>query len=193
MKVFNYIKFSDCAKLLSLMALLGLSISHSFTAMASTWDEIKELDAAKSNRPTTYLPPAPPAKRVVPARWHTLSDGQRVNLANWKLVLFMQSTCQYCHRFDPLLQQFSASMGIGVFAFSLDGQGDDSYPGAVPATPDVMVQYFAPGMPIATPTTFLTNVNTMATYPLVQGAVDANAFAARLDEVFRVALRGGQK
>ncbi|MEQ5974178.1 type-F conjugative transfer system pilin assembly thiol-disulfide isomerase TrbB [Serratia liquefaciens] len=189
----NNIKFSDYAKFLSLLVLLGLSISHSFTVMASTWDEIKELDAKKGIHPTTDLPPAPPAKRVVPARWHTLSDGQRVNLANWKLVLFMQSTCQYCHRFDPLVKQYSESIGIGVFAFSLDGQGDDSYPGAVPATPDVMVQYFAPGMPIATPTTFLTNVNTMATYPLVQGAIDANAFAGRLDEVFRIALRGGQK
>lgn len=191
--MFNNIKFSDWGKFLSLMIFLVLTITHSFTVMASTWDEIKELDATKQTRPTTDLPPAPPAKRVVPDRWHTLSDGQRVNLANWKLVLFMQSTCQYCHRFDPLVKQYSESIGIGVFAFSLDGQGDDSYPGAVPATPDVMVQYFAPGMPIATPTTFLTNVNTMATYPLVQGAIDANAFAGRLDEVFRIALRGGQK
>lgn len=189
----NNLKYQVWGRILSLLLLLGVCITTSFTTFASTWDEIKELDAAKRTHPTTDLPPAPPAKRVVPARWHTLSDGQRVNLANWKVVLFMQSTCQYCHRFDPLLQQLSESMGIGVFAFSLDGQGDDSYPGAVPATPDVMVQYFAPGMPIATPTTFLTNVNTMATYPLVQGAVDANAFAGRLDEVFRVALRGGQK
>ena len=51
-----------------------------------------------------------------------------------------------------------------------------------------MVEYFQNGMPVATPTTFLTNVNTMETWPLLQGAAEDTEFRARLDEVLRLTL-----
>lgn len=41
---------------------------------------------------------------------------------------------------------------------------------------------------LATPTTFLTNVNTMETWPLLQGAAEAGEVRKRLDDVFRMAL-----
>lgn len=59
---------------------------------------------------------------------------------------------------------------------------------AVLDTPDVMVEYFQSGVPVATPTTFLTNVNTMETWPLLQGAAGTGEFRSRLDEVLRMAL-----
>lgn len=58
----------------------------------------------------------------------------------------------------------------------------------LPATPDVMVEYFQSGLPVATPTTFLTNVNTMETWPLLQGAAEAGEFRNRLNDVLRMAL-----
>ena len=43
---------------------------------------------------------------------------------------------------------------------------------ALPVPPDVM-QTFFPNIPVATPTTFLVNVNTLEALPLLQGATDA--------------------
>lgn len=120
--------------------------------------------------------------------WYTLSDGRKVNLQDWKVVLFMQSTCQYCRQFAPVLKAFSQQTGLDVFPISLDGKGDAEFPDVLPATPDVMVEYFQSGLPVATPTTFLTNVNTMETWPLLQGAAETGEFRSRLDEVLRMAL-----
>jgi type-F conjugative transfer system pilin assembly thiol-disulfide isomerase TrbB len=161
-------------------------------AQASTWDDIRAIEAAKGN-PSTSAPVEPAKSAVKPARWATLSNGQRVNLNDWKVVVFMQSTCAYCQRFDPMLKAFSEESGLSVTAFSLDAKGDAAFPDALQATPEVMVQFFTPGMPVATPTTFLVNVHTLATYPLLQGAVDKPALASRLDEVFQVAMSGRVK
>lgn len=120
--------------------------------------------------------------------WYRLSNGLQVDLRDWKVVLFMQSACQYCQKFDPVLKAISQQTGLSVFPISLDGRGDTTYPDVLPATPDVMVEYFQNGMPVATPTTFLTNVNTMETWPLLQGAAEDTEFRARLDEVLRLTL-----
>jgi hypothetical protein len=42
-------------------------------------------------------------------------------------------------------------------------------------------------MPIATPTTFLVNVNTLDAWPIMQGASDERGFLNRLDTVFQEA------
>ncbi|PTT50683.1 type-F conjugative transfer system pilin assembly thiol-disulfide isomerase TrbB [Aeromonas sp. HMWF014] len=166
-------------------AMLAALLLGSMAAHASTWNEIAALDAAKQV-PATVAPQSAPS--------HTpfiLSDGRRVRAEDWKVVLFMQSTCSYCHQFDPLLKAISEQTGLGVFPYTLDGRGDAAFPSALTAGPDVMVEFFSSGLPIATPTTFLVNVHTMTTYPLFQGAVDQAGFMSRLDEVFQIALNQG--
>ena len=161
-------------------------------AQASTWDDIAAIEANKGNTGVTEATPAP-RPEVKPARRFSLSNGQRVNLNDWKIVVFMQSACEYCHRFDPMLKAFSEESGLSSVAFSLDAKGDDAFPDALQATPEVMVQFFTPGMPVATPTTFLVNVHTLTTYPLLQGAAEKAALITRLDDVFQIALSGGSK
>ncbi|MBQ5014585.1 type-F conjugative transfer system pilin assembly thiol-disulfide isomerase TrbB, partial [Klebsiella pneumoniae] len=114
-----------------------------------------------------------------------LSNGKQVDLRDWKVVLFMQGHCPYCHKFDPVLKQLAGQYGFSVFSYTIDGQGDDAFPEALPAPPDVM-QTFFPNIPVATPTTFLVNVNTLAAYPILQGATDAQGFMARVDTVFQM-------
>ncbi len=104
-----------------------------------------------------------------------LSNGRQVNRADWKVVLFMQGHCPYCHQFDPVLKQLAQQYGFSVFPYTLDGQGDMAFPEALPVPPDVM-QTFFPNIPVATPTTFLVNVNTLEALPLLQGATDAAGF-----------------
>lgn len=168
-------------------------------AQAGTLDDIRALEARKTGRTApaldglalpeskTSTPAASAAQHLAPV-WLLLSDGRQVNLQNWKVVLFMQSTCQYCRQFAPVLKALSQQSGLSVFPVSLDGRGDAEFPDVLPATPDVMVEYFQSGVPVATPTTFLTNVNTMETWPLLQGAAGAGEFRTRLDEVFRMTL-----
>ncbi|MGP8979783.1 type-F conjugative transfer system pilin assembly thiol-disulfide isomerase TrbB, partial [Enterobacter hormaechei] len=51
--------------------------------------------------------------------------------------------------------------------------------------PEVMKTFF-PNIPVATPTTFLVNVNTLDAFPILQGATDAQGFMARLDTLFQM-------
>ncbi|EAA7440561.1 type-F conjugative transfer system pilin assembly thiol-disulfide isomerase TrbB [Salmonella enterica subsp. enterica] len=166
---------------------------------AGTLDDIRALEAGKTGRSAPAMDALSlPDNRTTPTTdraaqdtspvWYTLSDGRKVNLQDWKVVLFMQSTCPYCRQFAPVLKAFSQKTGFDVFPISLDGKGDAEFPDVLPATPDVMVEYFQSGLPVATPTTFLTNVNTMETWPLLQGAAEAGEFRSRLDEVLRMAL-----
>ncbi|HBT7945979.1 TPA: type-F conjugative transfer system pilin assembly thiol-disulfide isomerase TrbB, partial [Klebsiella pneumoniae] len=103
---------------------------------------------------------------------------------------FMQGHCPYCHQFDPVLKQLAQQYGFSVFPYTLDGQGDMAFPEALPVPPDVM-QTFFPNIPVATPTTFLVNVNTLEALPLLQGATDAAGFMARMDTVLQ--MYGGKK
>lgn len=164
-----------------MMRLKGLTLALCalmvLPAQASTRDEIARLQQG-------------PARASTPVRWMTLSNGQRVNLNDWTVVLFMQGHCPYCQRFDPLLKALSDRHGFAVFAYTFDGQGDEAFPEAIPAPAAVMRTFF-PGLPVASPTTFLVNVTTLAAFPLLQGASDEAGFMARLDTVLRDAARGG--
>ena len=166
---------------------------------AVTLDDIRALEAGKTGRSAPAMDALSlpengaatttdrAAQNTSPV-WYSLNDGRKVNLQDWKVVLFMQSTCQYCRQFAPVLKAFSQQTGLDVFPISLDGKRDAEFPDVLPATPDVMVEYFQSGLPVATPTTFLTNVNTMETWPLLQGAAETGEFRSRLDEVLRMAL-----
>lgn len=166
---------------------------------AGTLDDIRALEAGKTGRSAPAMDALSlpengaatttdrAAQNTSPV-WYSLNDGRKVNLQDWKVVLFMQSTCQYCRQFAPVLKAFSQQTGLDVFPISLDGKGDAEFPDVLPATPDVMVEYFQSGLPVATPTTFLTNVNTMETWPLLQGAAGPGEFRSRLNEVLRMAL-----
>ena len=137
---------------------------------ASTRDEIERLWNPQGMAVQPAQPAADTSARTEkPApRWFRLSNGRQVNLADWKVVLFMQGHCPYCHQFDPVLKQLAQQYGFSVFPYTLDGQGDTAFPEALPVPPDVM-QTFFPNIPVATPTTFLVNVNTLEALPLLRG------------------------
>ncbi|MEL9297808.1 type-F conjugative transfer system pilin assembly thiol-disulfide isomerase TrbB, partial [Escherichia coli] len=72
---------------------------------ASTRDEIERLWHPQGMAAQPAQPAAGTSARTEkPApRWFRLSNGRQVNLADWKVVLFMQGHCPYCHQFDPVL------------------------------------------------------------------------------------------
>ncbi|HHH1368314.1 TPA: type-F conjugative transfer system pilin assembly thiol-disulfide isomerase TrbB [Yersinia enterocolitica] len=159
------------------------------SAQASVRDEIAQLEARKTLSATPQTPEIrPQVKAIKPANTIRLSSGAVVNLNDFNIVLFMQQSCSYCKQFDPVLRGVSESTGLKVFPYTLDGQGDESYPNALPAPPEVVVSFFQE-LPVATPTAFLVNVHTMQTYPLFQGVMTPEQVMARLDEVLIMSQR----
>ncbi|ENF59085.1 putative conjugal transfer protein TrbB, partial [Escherichia coli P0304816.6] len=67
---------------------------------ASTRDEIERLWNPQGMAAQPAQPAADTSARTEkPApRWFRLSNGRQVNLADWKVVLFMQGHCPYCHQ-----------------------------------------------------------------------------------------------
>jgi len=173
--------------------LVSALLGGCMAAQASTMDQVRALWNPQGLRAADAGSSATtdsPSRVAVPKPvWFRLSNGQQANLAEWKVVLFMQGNCPYCHRFDPVLKSLAEQTGFGVMAYTIDGQGDAAYPDALPAPPDVMKTFF-PNLPVATPTTFLVNVNTLEALPLLQGATDEQGFLNRLDTVLQ--MKGNQ-
>ncbi len=87
------------------------------------------------------------------------------------------------------MKQLAQQYGFSVFPYTLDGQGDTALSGSITGATgrdaDLLPEYSG----VATPTTFLVNVNTLRHYRL-QGATDAAGFMAQL---MRLQMYGGRK
>ncbi|WP_272668995.1 type-F conjugative transfer system pilin assembly thiol-disulfide isomerase TrbB [Providencia sp. PROV151] len=177
-------------------ALLFSFLLFSFSvAQASVMDEIAALESHKMEANSqshigteayeleTVIPAKPPVKP------YSLSNGNVVNLNDYTLVLFMQSSCPYCHQFDPQLALLSAQTGLSVFPYTLDGKGDMAFPNAIPAPPEVVQSFFGSGLQVITPTVFLVEVNTLRTYPLLQGLTDMQDVMSRVNSNLMLATQ----
>lgn len=162
-------------------------------AQATVADDIAALELAKAERGTPLLnlgmPGAQPSMPMVskPPRMMTLADGRPVNLNDYAIVVFMQRGCQYSAKFDPHLKAWADQEGIKVYPYTLDGYGDAAFPVALiprktgpnePIAGEILT-FFGNGLPIATPTTFVVNVNTNTAYPLYQGDTDMSTISQR--------------
>ncbi len=166
--------------------LMALLMALPVLAHAGVREELMALEAKKSDQ-TVALPPA--ASPVVPPpSLMQLPDGRQANMKDYAVVLFMQAHCQYSAKFDPQLKGWADEHNIRVYPYTLDGGGDVSFPHPLvprktdPASPiaDEIVTFFGNGLPIATPTAFVVNVNTLQAYPLTQGVMDMPALESRM-------------
>lgn len=177
--------------------LLTVLLTLPVFAQASVASDIAALEQAKGQRgaqlPDFGLPGTRPVRAAPakPPRMMTLTDGRQVNLNDYAVVVFMQRGCQYSAKFDPLLKSWADSEGIKVYPYSLDGYGDAAFPVALiprkagpnePIAGEILT-FFGNGLPIATPTTFMVNVNTNVAYPLFQGETDMGTMSQRLAQM----------
>lgn len=174
--------------------LTALALLCPVAVQASVADEISRLEQAKAQHGTPLLDfglpgtqSARPAEVKAP-HMMTLTDGRQVNLNDYAIVVFMQRGCQYSAKFDPQLKAWAEQEGIKVYPYTLDGYGDTAFPVALiprktgpnePIAGEILT-FFGNGLPIATPTTFMVNVNTNTAYPLYQGDTDMNTLRQRL-------------
>lgn len=164
-----------------------LALLFAVPALASTADDIAALEAAKHEHTSTQQT----LRQAATVHPFSLPDGREVNMNNYALVLFMGGNCHYSGQMDPPLKQLAADKGMKVYAYTLDGGGDSSFPYPMlprksdPNAPiaDEIMSFFGNGLPIATPTVFMVNVNTMKAYPVSQGVMDMGVFSERLSTV----------
>lgn len=164
-----------------------LLLSLPLLASAGAREELMALEATKTaqsaDAAAITASPAP-----APASLMALPDGRRANMKDYAVVLFMQAHCEFSAKFDPLLKGWADEHAIKVYPYTLDGGGDVSFP--TPMVPrksdlkspiaDEIVTFFGNGLPIATPTAFVVNVNTLKAYPLTQGVMDIPALESRM-------------
>ena len=154
-------------------------------ASAGVREELLALEAAKTGTVSSLTQVVTPA--APPPSLMQLPDGRRADMKDYAVVLFMQAHCQYSAKFDPLLKGWADQHNIRVYPYTLDGGGDVSYPYPLvprkidPAAPiaDEIVTFFGNGLPIATPTAFVVNVNTLKAYPLTQGVMEIPTLESR--------------
>lgn len=176
---------------LSLAALLLIPA----LAQGGVREELMALEAAKTSNLTTLSvgdsTPAATAENMM-----ALPDGRQANMKDYAVVVFMQAHCQYSAKFDPLLKGWADEHNIRVYPYTLDGGGDSAFP--VPMIPrktdpnapiaDEIVTFFGNGLPIATPTAFMVNVNTLKAYPLTQGVMDIPVLESRMASLVQADL-----
>ena len=179
---------------LSLAALLLIPA----LAQGGVREELMALEAAKtSNLTTLSVGDSTPA--ATEGRMMALPDGRQANMKDYAVVVFMQAHCQYSAKFDPLLKGWADEHDIRVYPYTLDGGGDSAFP--VPMIPrktdpnapiaDEIVTFFGNGLPIATPTAFMVNVNTLKAYPLTQGVMDIPVLESRMASLVQADLDNG--
>ena len=77
----------------------------------------------------------------------------------YALVFFFDSTCAYCHRLAPKVQQASLDFALPIYAFSINGQGIPGFEVPIPVTHDIATTFFPQTTQPVMPATFLLNVN----------------------------------
>ncbi|EHM7819010.1 F-type conjugal transfer protein TrbB [Salmonella enterica subsp. enterica serovar Eastbourne] len=162
--------------------------------IAGVRDELAAMDAAKMNSPEVVALTMQSSGTTTSLM--TLPDGRQVNMKDYAVVLFMQAHCQYSAKFDPQIKEWTDQHDIKVYPYTLDGGGDPSYPSPMiprktdPASPiaDEIVTFFGNGLPIATPTAFMVNVNTLRAYPLTQGVMDIPVLESRMASLIQADL-----
>lgn len=165
---------------------LILLLCFPLVAIAGAREDIAAIDAAKATQQTAEPGTVKTVSTSQPSLMQ-LPDGRRADMADYAVVVFMQSHCQYSAKFDPDLKSWADQHRIRVYPYTLDGGGDASFPVPLiprktdPASPlaDEIMTFFGNGLPIATPTAFMVNVHTLKAYPLTQGVMDIPTLETR--------------
>lgn len=172
--------------------LFFMTVIFFFSAHAGTLEQIAQLEKSKDALPVKSLNTlsTPNKKSLQRPVWFELSNGKRIDIQRWQIIHFISSECPYCHQFNPTLKQVSERIGMDVFVYSFDGAGDVVFPSVLPATQQVINDFF-PELPKVTPTDFIVHKDTLVAIPLSQGAISEQVLIQRLEETFTLAERMG--
>jgi type-F conjugative transfer system pilin assembly thiol-disulfide isomerase TrbB len=102
---------------------------------------------------------------------------------HYYFVFIYRSTCPHCHKFAPILKDFSNTFHIKVQGYSLDSESLDGFD-AKPLTPELFQTFYVDGGFKATvPALFLVNRHTLQAYAVLFGQASAYQLARRVHEL----------
>ena len=90
-------------------------------------------------------------------------------------VVFFMSTCPHCHKFLPVLKQFSNTYHFNVLAVSTDGGSDPNFPNAVPNQGETQIYNVK-----QVPSLFLYDIKNHRSYAVGVGEMSFEQLSTRL-------------
>lgn len=114
-----------------------------------------------------------------------LSPGLKNIQENYYFVFIYRSNCPHCHKFAPVLQDFTKTFSLEVDAYSLDGQALEGFQ-AKALTPELFQTLYATASykPVV-PALFLVNRHTQQAYAALFGEAEPYQLASRVNELVR--------
>lgn len=101
---------------------------------------------------------------------------------NHQILFFFSSTCEHCHRQAPVLKEWAEAHDVFVDARTFDGQPLEEFSNPSAPSAQLVTSAFK-GRPISYPAIFITNINTLAVYPVTFGALSSAQLSARIQEL----------
>lgn len=104
---------------------------------------------------------------------------------NYYFIFIFRSTCPHCHKFAPILKDFTDNFQVSIQSYSVDSE---SLPGfeANPLTPQLFQTLYASGgYKPAVPALFLVNRHTLEAYAVLFGEADPAQLAQRVNELMQ--------
>lgn len=105
----------------------------------------------------------------------------------YALIVFYESRCPHCQRFDPVLKRYATSHHVPVLAYTLDNRSLPSFPNSVRPTPRELAHFYA-GRPIVVPTLFLADMTHHKVYPVLQGEATFWQLSRRMSSLMQGAV-----
>ena len=152
--------------------LMLLIVSQAVSANVAV-DELNTLLAKKEGATTTIALP------------NAAHDAVKNLSENYYFVFIYKGSCPHCHKFAPVLKDFSDTFHMNVTAYSLDNQALPEYQGT-PLTPELFQTFYvAGGYKTMVPALFLVNRHTLDAYAVLFGEAKNYELAARMSELMK--------
>ena len=100
---------------------------------------------------------------------------------HYGLFFFFRSSCPYCHKFAPIVQDFANRYGLSVVPVSLDGGGLPEFPN--PRIDNGASTTFHVSV---APALFLVDPDTRKVLPISYGLITENEISSRIYEISKV-------
>lgn len=102
---------------------------------------------------------------------------------NYYFIFIYRSTCPHCHKFAPVLKDFTDTFQVATQAYSLDGESLSGFK-AAPLSPELFQTFYASsGYKPVVPALFLVQKHTQQAYAVLFGEAAPYELARRVDEL----------
>lgn len=114
-----------------------------------------------------------------------VSKRSDIFLRDYEFIFVFRSTCPHCHKFAPVLKDFSDTFSIKVNAYSFDGPDIKGFK-SNPLSKDLLQALFLDaGFKTVVPALYLINKETQETYPVLFGEATPAQLAIRISQLMQ--------